>query len=539
MKKIFLMMAAIVPLILAGCAGGSKKGVDSGRFILEEEAPMARQAYYDRTMVPNVALNGVPGDDAPARPLDRERYAARDENAFKDVKIYPTSVFSVDVDNASYSNVRRFLNRSQLPPAGSVRIEEMINYFKYDYPAPTGNEPVALNAEIGTCPWNNAHYLIRLGLKAREIDTKSLPSSNFVFLLDVSGSMDEPNKLPLLVKAFKILVDQLGENDRVSVVTYAAGDSIYCSGLPCTAKGKDSIINILEHLHADGYTAGGQAIQKAYDVAMKNFVRGGNNRVILATDGDFNVGVSSTAGLKQLIEEEREKGVFITVLGLGMYNLNDEMMSTIADAGNGNYYYIDNVSEAKKALGTELWGTVFTVAKDVKLLVDFNPNLVKGYRLIGYEKRLLNNEDFNNDKKDAGDMGAGHTVTALYELIPASSDEQIGDGGTSTPSEYVTTKASGDKTNWLTIKFRYKNPTDTVSQLSQLKVDKSFLKKHNSNDFKLASLVAEFGMVLSNSKYCQVKLSEISENLKPIPSDDHGYIDELKVLVRKAADLKE
>ena len=534
---------ATAAMMLAGCSMNTKKGVDGGRYVYPEvEMQYLRQeANYTRSTKSEALKMGAPAidNDNPDRPLDRERYAARDENAFKDVRIYPTSVFSVDVDNASYSNVRRFINQGQLPPAGSVRVEEMINYFKYDYPAPKGSEPVALNAEIGACPWNNAHYLIRLGLKAREIDTKALPASNFVFLLDISGSMDEPNKLPLLVKAFRILLEKLGDNDRVSVVTYASGDSIRCSGVRCTAKGKDSIVNILEHLQARGYTAGGSAIQKAYSLAVKNFVNGGNNRVILATDGDFNVGISSTAGLKKLIEEEREKGVFITVLGLGMYNLNDEMMSTIADAGNGNYYYIDNVSEAKKALGTELWGTVYTVAKDVKILVDFNPNLVKGYRLIGYEKRLLNNEDFNDDKKDAGDMGAGHTVTALYELIPASSDEQIGSGGTSTPSEYVQTTPSGDKTNWLTIKFRYKNPTDTVSQLSQLKVDGSFLKKQNTNNFKLASLVAEFGMVLSDSKYCSVKLSEISNSLKSIPSDDNGYIDELKVLVRKAADLKE
>lgn len=533
---------AVAALMLSGC--NSNKGLETGRRVYNDEMELgaARQEmYYARTTKSDAMMMRSPivNDELPDRPLDRERYAARDENAFKDVRIYPTSVFSVDVDNASYSNVRRFLNNSQLPPAGSVRVEEMINYFKYDYPAPKGNEPVALNAEIGTCPWNNSHYLIRLGLKAREIDTKALPASNFVFLLDISGSMDEPNKLPLLVKAFKILLEKLGDEDRVSVVTYASGDSIRCSGVRCNAKGKDSIVNILEHLQARGYTAGGSAIQKAYSLAVKNFVNGGNNRVILATDGDFNVGISSTAGLKKLIEEEREKGVFITVLGLGMYNLNDEMMSTIADAGNGNYYYIDNVSEAKKALGTELWGTVYTVAKDVKILVDFNPNLVKGYRLIGYEKRLLNNEDFNDDKKDAGDMGAGHTVTALYELIPASSDEQIGTGGTSTPSEYVQTTPSGDKTNWLTIKFRYKNPTDTTSQLSQLKVDNSFLKKQNSNNFRLATLVAEFGMVLSDSKYCPVKLSDISNSLKTIPSDDNGYIDELKVLVRKAADLKE
>ncbi|MCR5456195.1 MAG: von Willebrand factor type A domain-containing protein [Bacteroidales bacterium] len=480
-----------------------------------------------------------PDGDFVERPLDRERYADREENAFKDVNIYPTSVFSVDVDNASYSNVRRYLNNSQLPPPGSVRVEEMINYFKYDYPAPKGDVPVALNAEIGKCPWNQGHYLMKIGLKARDIDTKKLPASNFVFLLDISGSMDEPNKLPLLVKSFKILLANLSENDRVSVITYAAGDSIWCEGVKCTDKGKDSISHTLERLHARGYTAGGGAIQKAYQLATKNFVKDGNNRVILATDGDFNVGISSTPALKQLIEKEREKGVYITVLGLGMYNLNDEMMSTIADAGNGNYYYIDNVSEAKRALGTELWGTVFTVAKDVKLLVDFNPNLVKGYRLIGYEKRLLSNEDFNDDKKDAGDMGAGHTVTALYELIPASSSEQIGTGGTSTPSEYVKTTPSGDKTNWLTVKFRYKNPTDTVSRMSQLKVDGSYLKKQNTNDFRLATLVAEFGMVLSDSKYCPVKLSEISEALKHIPSDEKGYVDELKVLVRKAADLKE
>ena len=464
---------------------------------------------------------------------NNERYAAWDENDFKLVSVNPTSVFSVDVDKASYSNARDYIENGMLPPEGSIRTEEFVNYFNYSYPEPTGDDLVSLNAEIGKCAWTPNHYLLKLGLKAKTIDLSHAPASNLVFLIDVSGSMRE--ELPLLVDAFDVLMDGLRDKDRVAIVTYASGDKLVLQSTQCTKEGRKKIYDALHSLSAGGSTHGSKGIQTAYDIANKNFISGGNNRVILATDGDFNVGTSSTAALTDLIKKEKESNVFLTVLGFGRGNLNDEMMSSIADAGNGNYSYIGSIYEAKKALGTELWGSIYTVAQDVKVLVDFNPNLVKAYRLIGYEKRLLNNEDFANDKKDAGDMGSGHTVTALYEIVSADSDEEF--PNTATESEYVNPVASDDHTNWMTVKFRYKKPTETESKLQELKVDGSSVKEQNSVDFNLAQYVSAFAQVLNDSKYCHMSLADISENLSSIPSDENGYIDELKVLVRKASML--
>lgn len=503
MKKIFMTFATLA-FLMTSCANDEDDGYYDG------------SRYYD-----NYEYN-------------TEKYNDRDENDFKVVAVNPTSVFSVDVDKASYSNARDYIEKGSMPPKGSVRTEEFINYFEYSYPQPTGEDLVSLNAEIGKCAWNKNHYLIKLGLKAKEIEIENIPNSNLVFLIDVSGSMHE--ELPLLVNAFDVLMDGLRENDRVAIVTYADGDKVVLESTPCTQEGRKKISEALHSLRSGGSTHGSKGIQTAYEIAHKNFITEGNNRVILATDGDFNVGVSSNAGLKKLIEEEREKNVFLTVLGFGRGNLNDGMMSTIANAGNGNYFYIGNLFEAKKALGNELWGSIYTVAKDVKVLVDFNPNLVKAYRLIGYEKRLLNNEDFNNDQKDAGDMGSGHTVTALYELVPASSDEDF--SGTVTESEYVTPIVSTDMTNWLTVKFRYKKPSEETSKLQELKVDGSFVKEENSDEFKLAQYVSAFAQVLNESKYCSMTFEDISVGLSPIPSDPNGYIDELKTLVHKASMIK-
>ncbi|MBR4265073.1 MAG: von Willebrand factor type A domain-containing protein [Bacteroidales bacterium] len=466
--------------------------------------------------------------------LNNERYDSQEENNFKNSETDPISVFSVDVDNAGYSNVRRFLNYGTMPPSGSVRIEEMINYFKYDYPFPTDNSPVKLNAEISGCPWNSEHQLLRLGLQAKNLNPKTVPPSNLVFLIDCSGSMDEYNKMPLLIRSFKVLVENMTENDRVAIVTYASGSGVKLQSTRCNTEGKKLIVNTLEGLMASGYTAGQAGIDSAYAIAQKNFIKGGNNRIFLATDGDFNIGQSSDAELKTLIETKRESGIYITVLGFGMGNYNDSMMEKIADYGNGNYYYIDTYAEAKKALGDGLWGTLYTVAKDVKLLVDFNPNKVKSYRLIGYENRVLNNEDFDNDKKDAGDMGAGHSVTALYELVPTTSKEKI---PSTVKSEYqkLTSVNSAD---WLTIKFRYKEPSDTTSKLVSLKVTDKDFTKLPSNNMKLSSSVAEFGMLLNNSKFkAGMSYNSVLDRLSTLKSDDQGYIDELKVLVRKANTL--
>ena len=466
--------------------------------------------------------------------LNTEKYDSREENEFKNTSSDPISVFSVDVDKAGYSNVRRFINNSQKPPKGSVRVEEIINYFEYDYPQPKGADPVSLNAEISDCPWNAEHQLIKIGLKAKEIDTRELPASHIVFLIDVSGSMYDDNKLPLLIRSFKFMTNNLRPQDKVSIITYASGTDIKLTAEPCNEKGKEKIVAELEKLQASGYTAGGEAIQKAYRIAKENFIKGGNNRIILATDGDFNVGQSSDGELKQMVKEGAKEGVFLTVLGYGMYNLNDRMMETIADNGNGNYAYIDNISEAQKALGTELWGTLYTVAKDVKVLVDFNPAKVKAYRLVGYENRLLNNEDFNNDKKDAGDMGSGHTVTALYEIVPANSKEST---PSTVQSEYVTQQTTGSD-NFCTIKFRYKHPDKDESLLVERRIGKDTYTQSPSVDFKIACSGAMFGMLLNDSKFIKgTSYKSLMEYLKNIPSDDKGYIDELKVLVRKASQL--
>lgn len=481
----------------------------------------------------NRASAEVLAEPAPIQ-LNTEKYDSRDENEFKSTATDPISVFSVDVDKAGYSNIRRFINNSQKPPKGSVRVEEIINYFEYDYPQPKGADPVSLNAEISNCPWNKDHQLIKIGLKAKEIDTRELPASHIVFLIDVSGSMYDDNKLPLLVRSFKLMTNNLRPQDKVSIITYASGTEIILTAEPCNEKGKERIVNELEKLQAGGYTAGGEAIQKAYRIAKENFIKGGNNRIILATDGDFNVGQSSDGELKEMVKEGAKEGVFLTVLGYGMYNLNDRMMETIADNGNGNYAYIDNISEAQKALGTELWGTLYTVAKDVKVLVDFNPAKVKSYRLVGYENRLLNNEDFNNDKKDAGDMGSGHSVTALYEIVPANSNESA---PSTVQSEYVTQQTTGSD-NFCTIKFRYKHPDKDESLLVERRIGKDAFTKNPSTDFKIASTAAMFGMLLNDSKFINhTTYKSLLEYLKDIPSDDKGYIDELKVLVRKASEL--
>ncbi|HYM92516.1 MAG TPA: von Willebrand factor type A domain-containing protein, partial [Chitinophagaceae bacterium] len=341
--------------------------------------------------------------------FNTESYDHITENRFLKVKDNPLSTFSIDVDVASYSNVRRFLNLGQLPPAGAVRIEELINYFHYDYPQPTDEHPFSINTEISDCPWNKENKLVLIGLQGKKIPAENLPASNLVFLIDVSGSMDEPNKLPLVKASMKMLVDQLREQDKVAIVVYAGNAGLVLSST--SGSDKTKIKDAIDNLEAGGSTAGGAGIKLAYKIAKENFAKGGNNRVILCTDGDFNIGASSDDEMERLIEQERKSGVFLTVLGFGMGNYKDSKMEKLADKGNGNHAYIDQLSEAKKVLVNEFGGTLFTIAKDVKLQIEFNPAKVQGYRLIGYENRILNKEDFNNDKKDAGELGSGHTVT--------------------------------------------------------------------------------------------------------------------------------
>jgi Ca-activated chloride channel family protein len=436
-----------------------------------------------------------PDDDG----FNREGYGEIDENPFEPATQKPLSTFSIDVDTASYSNVRRFLSARQMPPRDAVKIEELINYFSYEYPAPTGEHPFAVHTEVSVAPWNQAHRLVKIGLQGKKIAMDKLPPSNLVFLLDVSGSMNSPDKLPLLKAAFKLLVQNLRPQDRVAIVVYAGAAGLVLPSTPGTDK--DTILAAIERLEAGGSTAGGAGILLAYEVARQSYLRGGNNRVILASDGDFNVGVSSDGELVQLIEEKRKEGVFLTVLGFGTGNYQDGKMEKLADRGNGNHAYIDSIIEAKKVLVSEMGGTLFTIAKDVKLQVEFNPTRVKAYRLIGYENRMLQAQDFNDDKKDAGELGAGHTVTALYEIIPAGSDEAVpGIDPLKYQQTQVTAAAGSDEL--MTVKLRYKLPDgDKSTLLSHAIRDASTPLAQTSADFRFATAVAEFGMLLRNSPH--------------------------------------
>lgn len=453
-----------------------------------------------------------------------EEYDAIRENIFYDAIRNPLSTFSIDVDAASYSNMRRFISNGQRPPKDAVRIEEMINYFDYDYKGPNDEHPFSIYTEISKAPWNLNHKLVHIGLQGKKVPMENLPASNLVFLIDVSGSMQDANKLPLLKSSFKLLVDQLRPNDRVAIVVYAgaAGEV-----LPSTSGSeKKKIIEALENLEAGGSTAGGAGIKLAYAIAKKYYQDGGNNRVILATDGDFNVGESSNASMERLIEEKREEGVFLTVLGFGMGNYKDSKMETLADKGNGNYAYIDNILEAQKVLVNEFGGTLFTIAKDVKLQIEFNPSKVKAYRLIGYENRMLKSEDFNNDKKDAGDLGSGHTVTALYEIIPVGVESEFYKVD---ELKYQTTKieSSAKKSDELmTVKFRYKEPNGLVSKLIvHPMIDKDVRLENTSDDFRWSAAVAGFGMILRDSEFVKdftlEQVSSIAYGAKG--EDKNGY----------------
>ncbi|MGZ3776689.1 MAG: YfbK domain-containing protein, partial [Mucilaginibacter sp.] len=384
-----------------------------------------------------------------------ESYKTINENGFSSPKDNPLSTFSVDVDAASYSNVRRFINNGQLPPPDAVRVEEMINYFKYNFNNPAGSDPVGITTEISSAPWNKNHLLVRIGLKARTVDMDKLPPSNMVFLLDISGSMGEANKLPLVKSAMKMLVDQLRPEDRVAIVVYSGEVALKLPSTP--GNEKQRIKDAIDELQAGGSTAGGAGIKMAYRIARENFMRNGNNRIIMCTDGDFNVGDSSDGDMETLITKERYSNVPITIMGFGMGNLKDSKMETLADKGNGNYAYVDNLTEARKTLVSEFGGTMYMVAKDVKLQVEFNPSLVQAYRLVGYEDRLLAKEDFNNDTKDAGDMGSGHTVTAFYEVVPTGVADDYSNGVD--PLKYQNnspaTVPSGHYANeMMTVKFR-------------------------------------------------------------------------------------
>ena len=505
-----------------------------------------KSARADMMMAPPVvnALHGrVAGMQSQNKVMqmpqqNTENYAHITENAFKKATDNPLSTFSVDVDAASYSNMRRFVNGGNLPPKDAVRIEEMINYFDYNYEQPKGNAPVNIVTEIGTAPWNSQHRLVHIGLKAKNIPTEKLPPSNLVFLIDVSGSMNSHNKLPLLVSSLRLLTDNLRDQDKVAIVVYAGNSGLV---LPSTSgDNKQAIKEALSKLSAGGSTAGGAGIQLAYKVATENFIKGGNNRIILATDGDFNVGANSDADMQTLIEEKRKSGVFLTVLGFGMGNYKDSKMEVLANKGNGNYAYIDDINEARKVLINEFGGTLFTVAKDVKLQIEFNPAKVQAYRLIGYENRLLNNEDFNDDQKDAGEMGAGHTVTALYEIIPVGVESKFLKSVDALKYQNVpkTTPSSKNTNEMLTVKIRYKQPDGNQSKLlEQPVVDRYHEKLSNTSDnFRFSASVAMLGMLLRQSEFVQESSFEkaitIAEGAKG--TDKEGYRAEYVKLAKSA-----
>ena len=461
-----------------------------------------------------------------------EEYSTIQENEFRRALDKPLSTFSIDVDAASYSNMRRFINNGQLPPKDAVRIEEMINYFGYNYDQPAGDDPFSINTEVTTSPWNEKHLLVQVGLQGKKLAMENLPPSNIVFLLDVSGSMSSANKLPLLKASLKMLANELRPQDKVSIVVYAGAAGLVLE--PTEGNNKQKIMEALDRLEAGGSTAGGAGIRLAYETAKKNFVKGGNNRVILATDGDFNVGESSNAGMERLIEEKRNEGVFLTVLGFGMGNYKDSKMEILADKGNGNYAYIDTMKEAKKVLVNEFGGTLFTIAKDVKIQVEFNPAHVQAYRLIGYENRLLKDEDFNDDKKDAGELGSGHTVTALYEIIPTGVESEFVKD--IDPLKYQETKSTGNANSneLLTVKFRYKEPDGNTSKLISRTVKKGV--KNGSENLNWASAVAGFGMLLRNSEFkgslTYDKVLAIAKAAKG--TDEFGYRAEFVQLVELA-----
>lgn len=426
--------------------------------------------------------------------FNTEEYNYISENGYKTTAEEPLSTFSVDVDTASYTNLRRYIHSGQEIPADAVRIEEMLNYFRYDYPEPKSGEPFSVTTEYSDCPWNEDNRLLLIGLKAKEIDFSHRPASNLVFLLDISGSMYSDDKLPLVQKSFTMLAENLEEKDRVSIVTYAGYESVVLDGVPGDQTAK--IAAAIDDLEAGGSTAGAAGIEKAYELARKNYISGGNNRVILATDGDLNVGISSEGELTRLIKEKKKDGIHLSVIGVGTGNLKDNKMEALADNGDGNYNYIDSIYEAKKVLVDEMGGTLVTVAKDVKIQVEFNPKYVSGYRLIGYENRLLNQEDFNNDKVDAGEIGSGHCVTALYEIVPA-------DGGNSsgTQLKYQASKDLVDSTELLTVNLRYKAPNGSKSTLLTYPVESDTYKAEPSETLSFAAAVAEFGMVLRDSEH--------------------------------------
>lgn len=515
-----IFIAALFTTIYVGCGNHGQK----------------ENAMYERMISPQ-ETNEMETNNESNQKFNTEEYNTMKENEFKDALQNPLSTFSIDVDKASYSNVRRFLSQNQMPTKDAVRIEEMINYFKYDYPQPMGEHPFSTQTELSQCPWNKDHKLLHIGIQGKSIDFENLKPSNLVFLIDVSGSMEDPNKLPLVKASLKMLIESLDKRDRIALVTYAGNAGLVLPSTSCSEI--DLIEDAIDNLNAGGSTAGGEGIVLAYKIAKENLIKEGNNRVILATDGDFNVGVSSTSELISLMEEKRKDNIYLTICGFGTDNYKDGRMEQISGVGNGNYFYIDNIQEAKKVFVTEMRANLFTIAKDVKIQVEFNPANVKSYRLIGYEDRMLNKEDFNNDKKDAGELGASHTVTALYEIVPAGAESNTSGVDKLNYQEENKVKTSNPRSNELMVlKLRYKpinseesKSIETVVLNEAIELDKT------SDNFRFASSVAAFGMLLRQSQYIGDFTYDddktLAQNAKA--KDDEGYRAECIKMIETAS----
>jgi Ca-activated chloride channel family protein len=534
-----------------GAAKGVAKAESESRVRRSASKPSARMSYGygagmamgSASVAPQASMGmgyrAVPAPPAAVPlPKDREGYDAIDEQSFLAVADQPLSTLSIDVDAAAYSNVRRFLTNGELPPKDAVRIEELVNYFSYDYPDPQGDAPFAVVTEVADAPWNPAHRLVRVGIQGRRVDAKNLPPANLVFLVDVSGSMSSEDKLPLLVKSLSMLTAQLRDQDRVSIVVYAGAAGVVLP--PTPGSDKTAILSALARLQAGGSTAGAEGLQLAYETAQKAFLKGGANRVILCTDGDFNVGVSSDGELVRMIEEKRASGVYLTVLGFGQGNYQDAKMQKLADKGNGNHAYIDSALEAHKVLVGQMGGTLLTIAKDVKIQVEFNPVLVKGYRLLGYENRMLAARDFDDDKKDAGELGAGHSVTAFYEIVPANSAEPLKGADRLKYQAAAPTQAALQSGELMTVKLRYKPPTSDESKLlSQTVVDQGGKFQNASEDFRFAAAVAAWGLILRDSPFKgTATLRAVEETARAsLGPDTHAWRHDFVGLVARSSDL--
>ncbi len=501
-----------------------------------DEAPIDWEFGDANNRADKKAISSPGAYNVSIEPFNTESYYPLIENEYENPLEEPLSTFGIDVDNASYSVMRTKLRSNRIVPKDAVRVEEFVNYFDYNYPQPTTNRPFSVNMENADCPWNKNHQLVRIGLKGKDIDYTHMQNSNLVFLIDVSGSMSSENKLSLVKKSLKLLVDQMGRNDRIAIVTYAGAAGLALPSTRCDEK--DLIKKKIDRLDAGGSTAGGQGIKLAYKVAYENLIADGNNRVIMCTDGDFNVGASSDKAMKELIIENRNKGIFITACGFGMGNYQDSKMETIADNGNGNYFYIDTYRESEKVFKRDLRATLFTIAKDVKIQVEFNPKHVKAYRLIGYENRKMPPQDFNDDTKDGGELGAGHTVTALYEIIPASSNEEIPGRIELKYQKPTTTSTSEFGDELLTVKLRYKKPNGNVSTLyetTQAAGTKPFYNA--SEDFRFAAGVALFGQQLRQSKFIDLTNFDLARQIttRAKGNDPNGDRQELIDLIHQAS----